>query len=139
MGRIAKLTFIVLLSAAGVRAAWTAEPFSILDAINQAVKTHPGVGEAAADRRATEAELRQSQGALLPQIRLQADAGPEMLRQTIAPPGLPPANNGAYLNGRQANIVVHQYVFDGFASINEIWRQAARVDAAAFRVLERSE
>jgi len=30
-------------------------------------------------------------------------------------------------------------VFDGFASINEIWRQAARVDAAAYRVRERTE
>src|SRR3954453_13052802 len=126
MGRIAKITLIVLLWVlwgGGGQQRKLAEPFSILDAINQAVRTHPGVGEAAADRRATEAELRQSQGALLPQIKLQADAGPEMLRQSIAAPSLPPLNNGAYLNGRQANIVVHQYVFDGFASINEIWRQ----------------
>jgi len=62
-----------------------AEPFSIRDAINQAVRTNPGVGEASANRRATEAELRQSQGALLPQIRLQADAGPEKLTQYIVP------------------------------------------------------
>jgi adhesin transport system outer membrane protein len=75
-------------------AAWSAEPFSILDAINQAVKTHPGVGEAAADRRATEAELRQSQGTLLPQIRLQADAGPEMLNQHDLPANF--NNNGVY-------------------------------------------
>jgi adhesin transport system outer membrane protein len=97
------------------------------------------VGEASANRRATEAELRQSQGALLPQVKLQADAGPEMLNQTFGPGQAVPPTNGVYLNGRQANIVVHQNVFDGFASINDIWRQAARVDAAAFRVLERSE
>src|SRR3954447_21388683 len=86
--------------------AWGAEPFTILDAINQAVKTNPGVGEAAANRRATEAELRQSQGTLLPQVRLQASAGPEMLRQNIPFA----ANNGAYLNGRQAEVVVRQTV-----------------------------
>ena len=51
----------------------TAEQFSIHDAINMAVQTNPGVGEAAANRRATEAEMRQSQGALLPQVRLQYD------------------------------------------------------------------
>src|SRR5580692_8186125 len=127
--------FIVLICGAGSRAGWSAEPFSILDAINQAIKTHPAVGEASADRRATEAQLRQSQGALLPQIRLDASAGPEMLDQHIVPQ---PANNGTYLNGREVSIVVRQTVFDGLASINEIWRQAARVDAASFRVLERT-
>ena len=120
----------------GSRPGWSAEPFSILDAINQAIKTHPSVGEATADRRATEAQLHQSQGALLPQVRLDASAGPEMLNQHIVPQ---PLNNGAYLNGREVSLVVRQLVFDGFASINEIWRQAARVDAAAFRVLERTE
>src|SRR4051794_30749731 len=114
--------------------AWGAEPFTIQDAINQAVKTNPGVGEAAANRRATEAELRQSQGTLLPQVRLSASAGPEMLNQSIAAP-----NNGVYLNGREASVVIRQTVFDGFTSINQIWRQAARVDAASFRVLERTE
>src|ERR1700690_2684415 len=96
MGRVLQiLLLIVAFSAAGLGAGWSAEPFSILDAINQAVKTNPGVGEAAANRRATEAELHQSQGALLPQVRLDASAGPEMLNQYIVPP---PVNNGTYLN-----------------------------------------
>jgi adhesin transport system outer membrane protein len=136
MGRAIKLILIGAIFGVGLSAAWAAEPFSILDAINQAVKTNPGVGEASANRRATEAELHQSQGALLPQIRLDASAGPEMLDQHIVPP---PANNGAYLNGREVSLVIRQTLFDGFASLNEIWRQAARVDAASFRVLERTE
>ena len=48
-----------------------AEAFSIRDAILQAVQSNPGVGEAAANRRATEAELRQVQSTLLPQVRLE--------------------------------------------------------------------
>ena len=48
-----------------------AEPFSINDALRQAVKTNPGVGEAAANRRATESELRQTQSTLLPQVRIE--------------------------------------------------------------------
>jgi len=34
---------------------------------------------------------------------------------------------------------VRQLVFDGFTTLNQIWRQAARVDAAALRVKERTE
>jgi outer membrane protein, adhesin transport system len=36
-------------------------------------------------------------------------------------------------------VVVRQILFDGFASIHEVWRQSARVNASAFRVLERTE
>src|SRR4051812_34687835 len=69
------------------------ERFSINDAINQAAQTNPGVGEASANRRATEAEMRQSQGVLLPQVRLQADAGPERLSRFITPA---PIDNGTW-------------------------------------------
>jgi adhesin transport system outer membrane protein len=109
--------------------------FSIFDAIDQAVRTNPGVGEAAANRRATEAELRQNQSTLLPQVRLEARAGPELFNQSI----LPPPGNGHWLHGSEGSVVVRQLLFDGFATINQIWRQAARVDAAAARVLERTE
>jgi len=34
---------------------------------------------------------------------------------------------------------VQQLLFDGFSSVNEIYRQSARVDGAALRVMERSE
>ncbi len=39
----------------------------------------------------------------------------------------------------EVSVVARQLVFDGFSSINEIWRQSARVDAAAARVHERTE
>ena len=110
--------------------------FTIFDAINQAVTTHPGVGEATANRRATEAELRQTQSTLLPQVRLEARAGRNKwdLQDTI----VPPLGNNTWLTSREA-IVVRQILFDGFTSINEVWRQAARVDAAAYRARERTE
>ena len=34
---------------------------------------------------------------------------------------------------------MRQILFDGFASIHDIWRQSARVNAASFRVRERTE
>jgi adhesin transport system outer membrane protein len=131
-----RIGLAIVASCLGLAAASAGEAFTIHDAIDQAVRTHPGVGEAAANRRATEAEFRQQQGTLLPQVRLQADAGPEKLRRDITPA---PIGNGDWQRGREAGIVVRQLLFDGFTSVNEIWRQSARVDAAAFRVRERTE
>lgn len=110
--------------------------FLINDALKQAIATNPGVGEAAANRRATESELRQQQGTLLPQVRLEGRWGPERFNQNIVPA---PLGNGQWLDGRAASIVVRQLLFDGFTSINEIWRQTARVNASAARVHERTE
>jgi len=110
--------------------------FSINEAISLAVLTNPGVGEASANRRATESTLRQAQGFLLPQVRLDSGIGPEKFTQEAR---RPPAGNGTWFDGKEMSVVVRQILFDGFASIHEIWRQAARVNAAAFRVLERTE
>jgi hypothetical protein len=75
---------------------WTearAERFSINNAISQAVLTNPSIGEASANRRATETELRQTQSTLLPQVRLEARVGPERFTQDITPP---PLGNGQW-------------------------------------------
>jgi len=122
-----------------------AEVFSINDALLQAMLTNPGVGEASANRRATESELRQTQSTLLPQVRIDASYGPEKFDQNYngTPPivGLTPGVTGAgpWRNGSQESVVVRQLLFDGFASIHDVWRQTARVNAAASRVKERTE
>ena len=122
----------------------SAEPFSITDALREAAKTHPGVGEASANRRATEAELRQTQSTLLPQVRVEAYYGREKFDQSasvISGSALPvPAiGTGVWRTGNEQSLVIRQLLFDGFASIHDIWRQSARVNAAAFRVRERTE
>lgn len=109
---------------------------SIQQAIRHAVTTNPGVGEATANRRATEAEWRQAQGVLLPQVRLEADVGRE--RRDLAIDRLNVDNNRDRW-GQRGSVVVRQLLFDGFTSLNEIWRHAARVDGAAYRVRERTE
>jgi adhesin transport system outer membrane protein len=114
----------------------SASVFSIFDAINQAVQSNPAVGEAAANRRATEAEMRQNQSLLLPQVRLDASVGPRRLDRHITPA---PLDNKRWVDGREVSVAVRQLLYDGFTSIQEIWRQAARVDSAAHRVLERTE
>ncbi len=112
-------------------------PFTIFDAINEAVRSNPAVGEASANRRATETNLRQSQATLLPQVHIDASTGPERFNEQDVTP--PPQGNNAWLQGSTASVVVRQKLFDGLSSINEIWRQAARVDASAYRVHERTE
>ena len=121
-----------------------AEPFSITDALREAAKSHPGVGEASANRRATEAELRQTQSTLLPQVRIEANYGREKFDQsasvvTGSALPIPALGTGVWRDGNQQSVVVRQLLFDGFASIHDIWRQSARVNAAAFRVRERTE
>jgi adhesin transport system outer membrane protein len=127
----------------------TAETFSINDALREAAKSHPGVGEASANRRATESELRQTQSTLLPQVRIDASYGQEKFDQSVCTTAvcgntgsalpLPTAGAGTWRTGSQESVVVRQLLFDGFASIHDIWRQSARVNAAAFRVRERTE
>jgi adhesin transport system outer membrane protein len=157
-GRFFSRAIAVLACASAIVTAASAAPFTINDAIRMAVQTNPTVGEAAANRRATEAELRQTQSTLLPQVRLEALAGPERLNNPATrlpggnvPPGglVPPCNgfggpgctlnNDQWVAGAKGSIAVRQLLFDGFASIHDIWRQAARVDAAAARTHERSE
>ena len=137
MKRFVLAAVLPLAMATPIGIALAASAFTIFDAINQAVTTNPGVGEATANRRATEAELRQTQSTLLPQVRLEARAGRNKwdLQNTI----VPPLGNDTWLTSRESSIVVRQLLFDGFTSINEIWRQAARVDAAAYRAGERTE
>lgn len=144
MGTRRILQSVLLVSCLGIGTeAAGAAPFTINDALRMAVQTNPSVGEAAANRRATEAELHQNQGTLLPQVRLEAQGGPSRTNVTnsayFTPPNTPPLGNGIWLPASKGSIVLRQILFDGFASINEIWRQTARVDSAAARTHERSE
>src|SRR5262249_26840375 len=143
MGTGGVLRSLLLASCLGVFGAGAnAAPFTINDALRMAVQTNPTVGEAAANKRATEAELRQTQSTLLPQVRLEASAGPEKLNNpaTQIPFSTSPTlNNGQWVAGAKGSLFVRQLLFDGFTSLHEVWRQTARVDAAAARTHERSE
>lgn len=126
------LSFVLSLGAAQAQGT-----MSLDQAIRTAVTTNPRIGEAAANRRAVDQELRQVQGGLLPQVRLQAEYGNERYRRFT---GLQAAGANEWRKaGGEAGIVVNQLLFDGFATLNQIYRQMARSDAAAWRTLERAE
>lgn len=114
----------------------TSDAMTLRDAVEQALRTNPAVEAARANRRATTYELLQAQGRLLPQIGVQADTGGEKIDR---PEGFAADVNNQWRNRAQAGIVGRQILFDGWDRANDVYRGAARVDAAALRVLARSE
>ena len=104
--------------------------------VQEAVSTNPVVLESAANRRARDHEYRRSQGAFLPTVSLSGELGPERLNR---PNSFTANENDDWRLSREISLTVQQLLFDGFSSVNEIYRQSARVDGAALRVMERSE
>jgi outer membrane protein, adhesin transport system len=109
---------------------------TLREAVEAASQQHPAVAAAQANRRATSYELLQSQGRKLPRVDLEADIGEEKVDR---PFGQNPDVNDVWRTRRQGAISLSQPIFDGWERINDIYRNAARVDSASFRVLARSE
>ena len=128
---------LALLSAAGVAALASSEAdaMTLQEAVAYTVETNPEIGEATSNREAIDFELRQARGLYLPQIDLEGSYGPGWRNG----PGVDDRDDHTWLQRRQLSATLQQLIFDGFATDAEVERQAARRDAAAYRVLERSE
>lgn len=113
-----------------------ANALTLKEAMAVTLESNPEIGQANENREATEFELRQARGLYLPSIDLESGVGIERLDSASRRLGgldddpLYPADVG---------LSVTQKLFDGGARRAELERQAARVDSASFRVLERSE
>jgi len=107
------------------------EAASLADTVQYTVRTNPEVLQSAANRRAIDFELRQAKGLYFPQIDLRAGAGPEWSDNTSV--------NNTTMTRYESRVTLQQRLFDGFETQSEKERQAARIDAAASRVRERSE
>jgi outer membrane protein, adhesin transport system len=105
-------------------------------AVAVTLESNPQIGQAAQNREAIEFELRQAQGLFLPSVDLEASAGVRRL-DSPARRGLGIENDPLYPS--DVGITITQKLFDGGERRAEVDRQAARVDSASFRVLERSE
>jgi len=106
------------------------------DAVQSALTTNPEIRQAVSNRAATEEERVQGQGLYYPRVSVEGSAGVRSLhnptRKTlgIADKTLWPI---------EGDLIVDQLVYDSGGREAEIRRQAARTDAAASRVEERSE
>lgn len=106
------------------------------DAIRIALEANPEIGEAIANREATEFELKQAKGLFLPQIDLEIRNG---VQQQNDPGTRASGDQRHWFNRREGSAIMRQLLFDGFERQGEVQRQAARVDSASHRVYERSE
>jgi len=107
---------------------------TLSETVQFAISTHPDVKEAAANRRATEAELREARGLYYPRLDARAGIGPEWSLNTTTSP-----RPGGWLGRMESDLTLQQLLFDGFAREGEVEKRASRVDAASYRVRERSE
>jgi adhesin transport system outer membrane protein len=120
----------VLLSAAPAGAV------DLREAVQSALATNPQIHQAVANRRATQEERVQAQGLYYPRVSVEASTGIRDLRNpTRRSLGIA----GDTLYPMEADLIVDQLLIDSGAREAEIRRQAARTDAAAARVEERSE
>ena len=106
------------------------------DAVQAALSSNPQIRQAVSNRAATEEERVQGEGAYYPRVSVEGSAGVRSLKNPtrrdlgIADHTLWPI---------EGDLIVDQLVFDSGGREAEIKRQAARTDAAAARVDERSQ
>ncbi|MFT5509802.1 MAG: adhesin transport system outer membrane protein [Hyphomicrobiaceae bacterium] len=113
-----------------------ASALTLREAVQLTLDGNPLIRVATANRRATDYELRQSQSRFLPNVSLDGDVG----RQRIDRPlGFSEDVNNIWRTRRQVAVTVRQVLFDGWEIANAVYRNAARVDSAALRVMSRSE
>ena len=113
-----------------------ADAMTLKQAVQMAVDSNPEIGQAIEDRAATGFELQQALGLYAPRVDLNASTGAELLSN--------PTRRAAGLDTHvllptQVGISVSYDIFDSGYRDAESDRQAARLDGAALRVLERSE
>ena len=133
-----KLRVLLLGTVFGMAGAFATQAgaMSLQDAVRIAVDSNPEIGQAIEDRAATGFELQQALGLYSPRVDLEASTGGELLSN--------PSRRAAGIDQNlllpsEVGVTVSYDLFDSGFRDSEKNRQAARVDGAALRVLERSE
>lgn len=126
----------VLLAGTAQGALAQSAPVSLVEAITVAVNSNPQVGQAQYNKEAIEFERKQAQGLYAPRVDVEGSAGIRRLDNTTRRT-LGIADNVLY--PLEAQVRADWTVLDFGRRRGELLRQAARVDGASLRVLERSE
>lgn len=126
----------LLLVAQALAPISSAAAMSLKDAVQIALESNPEIGQAEQNREAVEFELRQALGLYSPRLDLEASTGVQLLD---SPSRRLQGTSGDALYPAQVGLVATFDLLDGGYRDSETARQAARVDGASFRVLERSE
>lgn len=126
----------VIVPGAVLVSAAPANAIDLRQAVETALTTNPQIHQAVANRYATQEERVQAQGLYYPRISVEGSAGVRDLRNPTRR-SLGIADNTLW--PIEGDLILDQLVFDSGGREAEVRRQAARTDAAAARVEERSE
>lgn len=113
-----------------------AEPVSMQNVMAVAIDSNPQINQAEMNKQAHEFELEQAKGLYLPRVTLEMSAGVRRLENATRR-NLGIANDKLY--PLEMSMRAEQTLIDFGRRRGEKLRQAARVDGAALRVVERSE
>jgi outer membrane protein, adhesin transport system len=105
-------------------------------AIKLAVRENPEILAAISNREGVEFELEQAIGLRRPRVDFEASMGGEL---RDSPSTRAAGTDDKLFLRKQASVVATQTLYDSNATKSEIERQASRVDAASYRIRERSE
>lgn len=111
-----------------------AEPMK--QAVHAAVTENPTALARQADVRASAMELLQNERDFMPRLSLFVEGGAEIYDDSER---LTPAENRETRFAREIGVVAEYDIFDGYRRANTVYREAARVDGAIFRLLDASE
>lgn len=124
--------FVTVAAAALVsHVAGPAAAETLQQAAAKAVQSNPRVEEAKRNREAQRYELRQARDLYMPSLDLSAGIGREWTDNT----GI----NSRTLTRRELGATLTELLWDGMGRENRIEARASRLDAASYRVYERSE
>jgi outer membrane protein, adhesin transport system len=126
----------IIIPGAVLLSATPASAIDLRQAVQTALTTNPQIHQAIANRVATQEERVQAQGLYYPRVSVEASGGIRDLRNPTRR-SLGIANHVLY--PLEGDLILDQLVYDSGGREAEIRRQAARTDAAAARVEERSE
>jgi adhesin transport system outer membrane protein len=125
-----------LLAGAATSAIAQSAPISLQEAVTVAVNSNPEVAQAQYNKEAIQMERKQAQGLYAPRVDIEASAGVRWLDNTTRR-SLGIDDDALY--PLEAQVRGEWIVADFGRRRGELLRQAARVDGASLRVVERSE
>jgi len=134
--RLLKQFLLGTVFTAAVLLPLSAQALSLRDAVRTAIETNPEIGQAIANREATEWELQQALALYGPRLDLEASVGAQ-LSNTPSRRAAGIENDPLY--PAQVGLTATWDILDGGFRDSEADRQAARIDSASFRILDRSE
>src|SRR5260221_3453518 len=126
----------LLAGSAQLAIAQSAETVSLEEAVKVAVNSNPEIAQAQYNTEAIQMERKQAQGQYAPRVDLEGSGGIRHL-DNVTRRSLNLADQTLY--PREASANAEWVALDFGRRRGELLRQAARVDGASLRVVERSE